>query len=65
MALGEVHDYLSNKINTRNQTIKDMGVGPFCEIKINKKLKLKIKRKCFLVFWCFLRFNEKKRIDYN
>ena len=61
-ALGEIHNYLSNKINTQIKQLKYMGVGPFCKIKINKELKLKLEGKelIFLVFFSILRFNRKR-----
>ena len=39
-----------------------MGVGPFCKIKINKELKLKLKEKCFWYFWCFQELMEKREL---
>ena len=40
--------------------IKNMGVGPFCKIKINEELKLKLKEDVFGIF-NILGFNRKKK----
>ena len=42
--------------------LKIWALDPFAKIKINEELKLKFKRKCFLVFLCFLCLIEKELV---
>ena len=56
--MGELHNYNKrHKINAQIRQLKNMGVGPFCKIKINKEFKIKIK--CFWYFM-FLDLTEKR-----
>ena len=59
-ALGEIHNYNErHKIKCAKINYEHGRWTPLQKIKVNKELKLRIKRKCFLVFLCFLRFKKK------
>ena len=60
--MGEIHNYLSNKIKWANKINYERGRWTLLQNIINKELKLRLNENVFGILG-FLRFNGKKRIN--